>query len=314
MNSDSVIKTYKPTLFFLLILICLISCKQGAIVKHDGEKDRISFKWVFGIRYIEVARRLDNGLSFNEYGYQLEPNWQIKFIPNDSASIYSPKKKQYINFPLSRGYDSIFVTAGSFFKVKKLTRDSMLLQLVETNADSIDLRGANVYMTFYSDKFIKNVLHKDTAAIKAPSKRDTIFIKSLIDSAEKDYQKAFFARQPASVTSKSSFIKVKPRKVVPDIYNNFQTTDDYMYPTFNITIERVPADFYYSFSVVVDSKGKLHYDKPMIPVRDDDIYTLRSKVVMNKYLKRYLKARPGTTLGLRHPSNIYFHVEGLSHP
>ncbi|QXV66734.1 hypothetical protein INP83_06520 [Mucilaginibacter sp. 21P] len=115
MNSTSIIKTLSQGLFLLMLLFSLVNCKQGNAAKNGNKKERISFKPVFDINYIEVARRLDNGLSFNEDGYQLEPTWQIKFVSDDSASIYSPTKKASINFPIARGIDSIFYAAKVFF-------------------------------------------------------------------------------------------------------------------------------------------------------------------------------------------------------
>ena len=313
MNSIATIKKLKPILYLLFNLFCLLSCKQRTVVKHDSKKELISFKLVFGISYTEVARRLDNGLSFTEYGYQLEPEWQIKFVSNDSASIYSPTKKEYINFPLTRGYYSIFNTARTWFKVKKMTRDSLLLQLIEADADSIDTRGSKVFMTFYADNFIKNVLHKNVAAVKAPSKRDTMFIKMLTDSAEKDFHKAFAARQPATIESKSSMVKVKARHTEGDILNNFDTSDDYILPTFYITIDRAAANFYCSFSIVVDSHGDLHFNKPLVPFSNkgyEEEYIAVSKAILDRYLKFDLKVSPGSTLGITHASSISLHVEG----
>ncbi|UOE52153.1 hypothetical protein MTO98_13795 [Mucilaginibacter sp. SMC90] len=189
----------------------------------------------------------------------------------------------------------------------------MLLQLIEAYADSIDTRGAKVFMTFYSDSFIKNVIHKDIMAVKAPGKRDTLFVKSLIDSAEKDLHKAFSARQPVIVKSKSSLVKVTSRHAVGDMLNNFDTSDDYMYPTFDITIDRAFDNFYCSFSVFVDSHGNLYYDKPLIPFSGkgyEEKYNSLSITVMDRYLKHYLNIRPGSTLGMIHPSSIAIHVEG----
>ncbi|TWR28158.1 hypothetical protein FPZ42_02795 [Mucilaginibacter achroorhodeus] len=292
-----------------MLLFSLVNCKQGNAAKNGNKKERISFKPVFDINYIEVARRLDNGLSFNEDGYQLEPTWQIKFVSDDSASIYSPTKKASINFPMARGIDSIFYAAKVFFKVKKITRDSMLLQLIEAKEDSIDLRGAKLYMTFYAEKFIKDVVHKDLATLKAPTWRDTMFVKNLTDSAEKDYSKAFFARQPAVVSSKSSSVKVETLHVTGNILETNPTDNDYMYPTFNISIKHAKKDFYYSFSVTVDSRGGLHYEKPMVP-GNNLYYISHSKAILDKYLKRYLNVKPGSTLGMVHPSSIYLHVRG----
>ncbi|RFZ91790.1 hypothetical protein D0C36_10065 [Mucilaginibacter conchicola] len=309
MNSTSTIKTGGLGLLLILLLFNLVNCKQNNAAEHAGKKERISFKPVFDVNYIEVARRLDNGLSFNEDGYQLEPSWQIKFVSDDSVSIYSPAKKASINFPVARGTDSIFYAAKVFFKVKKITRDSMLLQLIEAKEDSIDLRGARLYMTFYAEKFIKNVIRKDTAVLKAPTWRDTVFVKKLIDAAEKDYSKAFFARRPAVVSSKSSSVKVETHHVTGNIFETKPTDNDYMYPTFNISIKHAKEDFYYSFSVTVDSQGGLHYEKSMIP-GNNTYYISHSKAVLDNYLKRYLNVKPGSTLGMLHPSTIYFHVKG----
>jgi hypothetical protein len=153
------------------------------------------------------------------------------------------------------------------------------------------------------------VIREDTAALKAPTWRDTVFVKSLIDSAEKDYSKAFFARRPAVVSSKSSLVKVETHHTTGNIFEANPTDNDYMYPTFNISIKHAKEDFYYSFSVTVDSGGGLHYEKPMIP-GNNTYYISHSKAVLDNYLKRYLNVKPGSTLGMVHPSSIYFHVRG----
>ena len=56
----------------LINTIIIIGCSNNNphIVKHNGEKDRISFKSIKGISYTEIKRCQKNGLSFSEYGYQ----------------------------------------------------------------------------------------------------------------------------------------------------------------------------------------------------------------------------------------------------
>ncbi len=304
--------TLKPCITIIFIS-CLIGCKPKNVQKHGGEKDLFSFKPVLGISYVEVARRLDNGLSFNEIGYQLEPEWQMKFVSNDSVSIFSPEKKRFINFPLTRGYDSIFNTARTWLKVKKLTRDSLLLQLLEARSDSIDTRGSRVFMTFYAENYVKNKLHKTAAALQVPSKNDTVFVRSLVELSEKDISKAFAARQPASVQSARNFIKVSPRHAKGDIFNNFDTSDDYMYPTYDIAIKDADTTFNYFFSVIVDTQGKLHYEKPLIPFTEEGFerrYIAQSKAVLEKYLSKNLNVIPGSTLGMKHASAISIHAKG----
>jgi hypothetical protein len=60
-------------MYLLIITLIYTGCKPVPVVKHGGEKDLISFKSVEGISYTEISRRQKNGLSFNEYGFQLEP-------------------------------------------------------------------------------------------------------------------------------------------------------------------------------------------------------------------------------------------------
>ncbi|WP_413668706.1 hypothetical protein ACEN9X_01390 [Mucilaginibacter sp. Mucisp86] len=296
----------------VLTLFCL-SCKQRNIVKHNGEKDLISFKPVLGISYTEIARRSQNGLSFNSFGYQLEPQWKMQFVSNDSASIYSPTKKRFINFPLTRGYDSIFNTARSWLKVKTITKDSLIVELLKAYADSVDTRGAKVYMVFYADNYIKNVLHGDISHCKSPNRKDSVYIQSLTEAANKDFKKGFAARQPAELKSKSPLVTISKRYTEPTMLNNFDASYDYMNPEFDITIDKAYANFYYSFSVFVDTAGQIHYGKPLTVFSEksyEENYIHLSTAVMNSYLKYYLNFIPGKTLGIVHTSEIAVHVTG----
>ncbi|WP_426586497.1 hypothetical protein [Mucilaginibacter sp. R-33] len=295
-----------------MTLFCL-GCKHRNIVKHNGEKDLISFKPVFGISYTEIARRSQNGLSFNHFGYQLEPEWKMRFVSNDSTSIYSPTKKRFINFPLTRGYDSIFNTARSWLKVKAMTKDSMIIELLKAYADSVDTRGAKVYMVFYSDKYINNVLHGDISKCKSPSRRDTVYIQSLTNAAGKDFTKAFAARQPVEIESKSPHVTFSKRHTEPTMLNNFDASYDYMNPEFDIAIDKAYSNFYYSFSIFVDPAGQIHYGKPLTAFSEksyEENYIHLSTAVMNSYLKYYLNFIPGKTLGIVHTSEIAVHVTG----
>lgn len=220
-------KPFANLISLVLISACL-GCKQRNIVKHGGKKDLISFKPVFGISYTEIARRSENGLSFNSAGYQLEPQWKMKFVSNDSASIYSPLKKRFINFPLTRGYDSIFNTARTWLKVKTMTKDSLILELLKARGDSVDTRGARVFMIFYANNYIQNTLHGDLSKYKSPNSKDTSYIKQLAEAANKNIKKAFAARQTVELSSSSKRIQIKRLHTEPTMLNNFNPSDDYM--------------------------------------------------------------------------------------
>jgi hypothetical protein len=301
----------------LLMVITIIGagCKRKGIVSHNGPKDLISFKSIQGITYTEVARRMKNGLSFNEYGYQLEPQWKMSFISDDSTRIYSPIKKQLINFPLSRGYDSIFNTARTWLKVRKMNKDSLVLEILNYKDGLIDVTGAKVYMVLYADNYIKNTLHSDSTILRRPSRRDSVFISNLVAKANGDYKKAFSARQPVQLISKSPMIRVEQRKTEPTMENNFDTSDDYLDPTFDIVINKAYRDFYYSFSIYVDDKGNMIYRIPLTAFTDEGFktaYIKESQDIMNTYLKYFFKVIPGSTLGMPHTSIISIHVKGVT--
>jgi hypothetical protein len=308
-------KTNLPNLCLLFIILFTIqACKENPnIVKHRGERDLISFKAVQGINYTEVSRRLANGLSFSKDGYQLEPQWRINFVSSDSASIYSPTKGTFINFPLTRGYDSIFNTARTWLKVKAMNKDSLKLEVVKSYGDTVDTRGAKVYMYLYADSYIKNTLHSDTATLKRPGKKDTLYIKNLAAIADKDFNKAFAARQPVQLISKSPTVKVKKWNAKGDLLNHFDVSADYMTPHYDVVINKAYESFYYSFSIFIDTDGVMHYGKPLVFVVGESVrntYIKHSKAIMESYLKYYLVVKPGSTLGIVHASEINVHVTG----
>ncbi|GAA3980795.1 hypothetical protein [Mucilaginibacter dorajii] len=308
------IKTVKLAGFILLTAISIVQtgCGSGTGAK---KKQLIDFKPYNGINYSEVSRRQKNGLSFNEYGYQLEPQWKMKFVSDDSVSIFSPTKNAFINFPLTRGYDSIFNAARSWLKVQKITKDSLILEIIKQKGDSLDIKGTKVYMRFFADNYVKDVLHTDTSILRHPSRKDTLFIKALSAKANADYKKQFSARQVASLTSKSPQLHIHRRVTKATIENNFDPSDDYLDPTYDIVINKAYKDFYYSFTVYVDDKGGMHYGKPLIDLgisgpEFEQAYIHQSTAIMDSYLKFYLDVKPGSTLGIVHSSMISVHVEG----
>lgn len=306
--------TKSAKFFFLLIISLLFSgCNFDNKVKHGGKEDLISFKAVLKISYTEVSRRFSDGLSFNEFGYQLEPQWKLRFVSNDSVSMYSPAKHRFIIFPVTRGYDSIFNIARTWLKVKKMDPDSLVFELLKAYGDTIETKGVKTYMTFYADRYIKNVLHSDTGILKRPSRIDSLYIASMAKLANNNFSKAFPARQPVIFICKSHLITIKTRRAESNFFNNYDTAEDYVNPVFYITINKAYADFYYSFSVLVDEKGQMHYGEPLIPFVEENHkknYVHSSKSILNSYLKFYLKPVPGRTLGVAHASIVSIHVEG----
>lgn len=307
------LKTTKAAILAPLFILSIIAfgCNQSKPEKK--KRELISFRAYNGINYSEVKRRMRNGLSFNEYGYQLEPQWKLKFVSDDSVSIFSPTKNAFINFPLTRGYDSIFNAARSWLKVKKINKDSITMEILIQKGDSLDIKGTKVFMLFYADNYVKNVLHTDTSILRRPSRKDTLFIEGLSAKANADYKKAFAARQPAVIKSKSPLVTISQRTTKPDIMNNFDNSDDYLDPTYDIVVNKAFKDFYYSFTMYIDDKGGMHYGYPLVGIDDEETkadYNHTANAIVESYFKFYLNVKPGTTLGMRHSSMVSIHVEG----
>jgi hypothetical protein len=195
-----------------------------------------------------------------------------------------------------------------------MSKDSLIFELIQAKNDSLEIKGTKIYMLFYADNYIKNVLHTNAATLQRSNRKDSLFVKELIKKADSSLTNAFAALRPVQLTSTKPSITVKKKKTVADfLFNNYNTSDDYMNPTYHITINKAYSDFDYSFSVYVDKEGKLFYNTPLISFSEGGYkqqYVRLSKAIMNTYLKLYVKVRPGQTLGMPHTSVINLYVHG----
>lgn len=305
--------SYQKLRFLIGSLLLSVIIIHTSCHRNIPKREIISFQSVENIDYTEVYRRMTNGLSFNQYGYQLEPQWKLKFISADSARIFSPIKNRFINFPLTRGYDSIFNTARTWYKVRKMNRDSLVLEILRFSGDTIDVTGNKVFMTFYSNHHIYDVLHSDSAILRRPSRADSAFIRKRVAQVNANPDSAFAARQPVKLVSRTKNITIEQRVTPPSILNNFDSSDDYLDPEFTITINKAYADFKYSFTVKVDGQGNMRYGVPLVAFQEENYkqsYLHLSQAVLNTYIKLYVQVTPGSTLGMPHNSTISLHVIG----
>lgn len=294
---------------FLLAISLLFSCKP----KPAPVKPHPSFKLVQGIPFTEVRRSFKSGLSFSDQGFQLEPDWKFTIVSDDSIYIYSPEKKKFFNCPVIFDHDSIFNVAWAWLRVKKITKDSIKFQVLEVeNKQILDARSV-VYMTLYSDSYIKNVLHTDSATLVKPTPQDTAYIKHKTEMADADPKYAFSARIPVTLTSTSPLLTVNKTSVTKSELDNVTVADDYLTPDFRIVIRKAYENFNHAYVILVDSRGQLHFSKsqnmqmPEFAESENRIMT----AITNGYLKHYLKVTPGTTLGIPHASKILVTVKGI---
>jgi len=290
----------------LLILLCF-SCKN---FRRAG----LPFGDFKGIHFKEVKRVYTNGLQFNNHGYQLEPLWKLSFVSDDSVNVFSPKNQRYYGFHVYWDHDSIFNMVDAWFKLKKLTTDSMVVQALRVEEKIIkdDDEGSKVVLTFYSDKYIKSQDAKKVQAMGLPGKKDTAFIRKRIAQTNINPDSSFAAREPVVLKSISPQIKVE--KVQPESTptEKIDPSDTYMEPEFNITIHKSYEAFSYIMYVYVDDNGKMVFRNSVVPLASQlkDSYEKVMRGIVNGYLMHYLEITPGKTLGIPHTTYILLNVNG----
>jgi hypothetical protein len=295
----------------LIIILLFTACGQKEPAKYLRRVP--SFEKVMGIPYTEVRRNFDTGLSFNEHGYQLEPEWKMRFLSKDSVRLFNPPENRSYNFYVHYDHDSVINMARVWMRVKTVSPDSLIMQLLEVHGRRISGEGSNVYMTFYADRYINDVLETSAEKLKKPSQRDSTFIRKKTRASGNKPELAFPAREPAKILANSRAITVE--KIVPekDVLNSTWLSSEYMSPEYDIMIKPSYRDFNYSFTVVVDTAGKLHFGKSTVYIMPE-FEESRIKVmkgIVDVYLQNLLKITPGKTLGIAHPSEITLHVKGI---
>lgn len=298
---------------FALLLICSLHFTSCYYIENINEAPVPTFTQIKGIRYTEVHRRFGNGLSFNEYGFQLEPEWNIYFNADDSVRIFSPEKKRYMTYRIFHSHKSLFHFARDWFRVKHVSKDSLVFQVMKLESRVVKEELSNVYMTLYSEDYIKNTLHTNAAALKKPSQEDSLFIKYRAVQASSDPDSAFAARNPVILKSKSKIARAEKIKPGLDPYlGHISRSEEYLYPEYKIHIDKAYQDFQYSFSVTVDHNGKMHFKRFLVMVMPEFVEskTRVAKGIIDVYLQNLLEVTPGNTLGFPHSSVINLHVIG----
>ena len=284
-------------LSLLLLFFAISLCYSCYYITNINEEPVPTFTAIKGIKYTEVRRSFQNGLSFNEQGFQLEPEWNIYFNADDSVRIFSPEKKQYMTYRIFHSHKALFQFAREWFRVKHVSKDSILLQVMALESRVVNEDRSTIYMKLYSDEYIKNKLKVDAAKLKAPSNLDS----------------AFAARNPVVLNSKSRITRVEKIKPALDPYlGHVNRSEEYLYPEYRINIDKAYQNFQYSFSVVVDHNGKMHFKDFLVAVEPEFLETKTkvAKGIIDIYLRNTLNIKPGNTLGFPHSSLINLHVIG----
>lgn len=295
-----------------LFLLLFLSSSCSYIAKIN-EEPIPTFTGIKEIRYTEVYRRFENGLSFNEYGFQLQPEWDIYFNADDSVRIFSPERQKYMTYRIFHSHKALFHFARDWFRVKHISKDSLVFQVMKLESRVIKEELSNVYMTLYSNDYIKNNLHTSAEKLKSPSREDSLFIKYRAIQANSDPDSAFAARNPVVLKSKSKIARVVKIKPSADPYlGHISRSEEYLYPEYKINIDKAYQNFQYSFSVIVDHNGKMTFKDFLVGVMPEFIETKTkvAKGIIDVYLRNLIEVTPGNTLGFPHSSVINLYVIG----
>lgn len=295
-------------LFFILILFS--ACEFGSKTSNPKLRD-FTFEPVKGIRYVEVKRRFSSGLSFNPEGFMQKPSWIIEVAAEDTMMAWSPQKKVMQKFYLQYDHGNVYNFAEEWFKVKQLTKDSLVFQRVQVNNKVIanDIRS-DVNMIFYAQDYIKNKLKTTADLLQKPSSRDSAFIRKRCVAVNANSDSAFAATTPVQFIPKSKIVTVEKYNT-EDKLTKRSASYDYMFPQYRIVIDRAYKDFVYSFTAVVDFAGNIHVKtiSNILPEESES----KQKVVQgiaDIYIRNLFKVVPGTTMNMPHNSEITIGVVG----
>lgn len=306
-----------PKKFIFILAIAFSFCIScNSVSREDQRKSTrtLSFESIKGIKYYEVKRRFSTGLSFNEMGFQQEPSWIIQFHSNDSILAYSPQKLKMQGFHLHYDHGDVYNFAKEWFRIKKVSKDSVLMQRLQLTKREIakDIRS-DVNITYYSQDYIEKTLKTTAEQLQRPTRADSLYIRQLSERSNRNpdnRDSAFAGRQPVSFLPLSDMISAEKINTV-DKLNGKTEAYDYLFPRYRIHISRAYADFGYDFSVIVDAKGKMYLGTFRSPLPEN--YEPRKKTleaIINVYLQNLLKVSPGKTLGIPHSSEINLSLSG----
>ncbi len=312
---------YFFSVLFLLISALAVSC--GSQGKDSGEAVKRGleiFQPLVGIDFYEVRRTFDTGVSYDSLGFVQLPEWHVRFEKQDSILIHSPIEDRMVGYRIHHDHERYFHFARESWRAVELHPDSITLQRLSLNGLKVNKIKSNVYMKFYSARYINEELgdraeslDSKVTRLRLPTRQDTAFVRSQVELANRnpgDPDSAFASRNFVQIESRHPAVKVQKRKIEHIELTEKSPAYEYLYPEYMITIDPAYRKFNHDFSVVVDEKGKMHLGKVYVM---EEFVEPRSKVVqgiIDVYLHNWLEIKPAETLGMPHGSTVYLYVKG----
>lgn len=296
--------------FFVAFCGYIISCSGPD--KKEEDPRRPSFTPIVGIDFYEARRSFDNGLAYDSIGFVQEAEWHIKFTREDAVQIYVPGSDSSFNFQITHDHDSFFHFARESWKVIDLHPDSIMLQRLSLDGLKVNKIRSNVYMRFYSEDYLRQ-LGIPLSELRKPRQRDSTFVREMVARANRNLQNvdsSFSSKNYAKLVSKSPILEIKRRQYDSLELISQSSAYTYLYPEYDIVIDKAYKDFYYTFSVLVGPDGKLRLGKFFVMPEFEESRRRVLSGIIDVYLQNLLDIEPATTLGLPHNSVIYLRVKG----
>lgn len=309
----------KLVLIFICIVTFIQGCDIGTKESAQEQNPRVpSFKSIVGIDFYEIRRTFDTGISYDTSGFVQIPEWHLKFAKEDSILVYSPDEDRMLGYKVHHDHDSFYHFARDSWKVIELSKDSLTLQSLTLRGLTVDKIRSNVYMKFYSEKYLaKTYPGKSLEELREPSRMDSTFVRERTEIANRhphEADSAFASRNYVKLTSDHPNVTIRKRKI--DNYDLTEKTPsyEYLYPEYFIQIDRAYRKFGHDFSVIVDENGKMRLGKVFVM---EEFLENKAQViegVIDVYLHNLLEIEPAETLGIPHASVIYLYVKGVKAP
>lgn len=297
------------SLFFLFFSLFFIACSNTKT--NDASLREFTFAPVKGIRYTEVKRRFSTGLSFNPEGFMQKPSWIIEVAAEDTMLAWSPQKQMMQRFYMQYDHGNVYNFAAEFFKVQHVSKDSLVFRRIEVDGRKI-VKGiaSDVNMTFYAQNYIKNTLKTSATTLQKPSKEDTLFIERRSEMINKSADSAFAATTPVKFIAKNNTVSVRKISTVDPLLKRTESYD-YMFPQYEIKIDKAYRDFYYFCRAIVDVKGRIHI-KNVFGVLPENAENKKKvmQAIADIYLYSFFTVQPGSSLGIPHNTEITIGITG----
>src|SRR5690606_20589373 len=133
------------------------------------------------------------------------------------------------------------------WKVIDLHPDSMMLQRLSLDGLKVNKIRSNVYMRFYSKDYLKQ-LDIPLAELRKPRKRDSAFVKEMVARANRNLENvdsSFSSKNYPKLISKSPILEIKRRQYDSLELISQSSAYAYLYPEYDIVIDKAYKDFYY---------------------------------------------------------------------